>query len=299
MTLTQLTYFCAVCRAHSITRAAETLYVSQPTISTALRDLEKEFHCRLFIHGKNRISLTDEGADFYEEALRILKETERLKNRFDQRELERPLRIGIPPILSTVCIPDLTDRFEKEKGISVELYEYGSIREGELVEKEELDVALGNLDVYNLDTFNYFSMMNDSYVFCLSKNHPLLREGKTAMEDLVRLPILLFNTDSVSTETLISYFRSRQVEPRIKMYCSQLMTMLQVLERGDCAAVLYRSIPVDKEKFVKIPISGLSCKVGILWKKGVFIQENLQHFINFVKKDVRTKRNIFLQEELT
>lgn len=41
MTLTQLENFCAVCRYHSITRAAEALFVSQPTISTSLRDLEK------------------------------------------------------------------------------------------------------------------------------------------------------------------------------------------------------------------------------------------------------------------
>lgn len=41
MTLTQLEYFCAVCRYHSITRAAEALFVSQPTISTSIRDLEK------------------------------------------------------------------------------------------------------------------------------------------------------------------------------------------------------------------------------------------------------------------
>ena len=44
MTLTQLEYFCMVCRYHSITRAADALYVSQPTISTSIRDLEKEFH---------------------------------------------------------------------------------------------------------------------------------------------------------------------------------------------------------------------------------------------------------------
>ena len=42
MTLTQLEYFCMVCRYHSITRAADALYVSQPTISTSIRDLEKE-----------------------------------------------------------------------------------------------------------------------------------------------------------------------------------------------------------------------------------------------------------------
>jgi len=53
MTLTQLEYFCTVCRYHSITRAADALYVSQPTISTSIRDLEKEFHLKLFNHGKN------------------------------------------------------------------------------------------------------------------------------------------------------------------------------------------------------------------------------------------------------
>lgn len=287
MTLTQLSYFCAVCRTHSITRAAETLFVSQPTISTALRDLEKEFHCRLFIHGKNRISLTDEGADFYDEAQRILKETEKLKIRFDRRESERPLRIGIPPILSTICIPELTDRFEEETGVPVQLFEYGSIRAGELVEKEDLDVALGNLDMVNLDTYNYFRIMEDSYVFCLSKGHPLVRSGAVNLESLSKLPLLLFNTDSMSTETVISYFQSRNMEIRVKMYCSQLMTLLRVLESGQCGAVLYRSIPVDETRFVKIPLPGITCKVGILWKKGVFVQENLQKFIDFVKKSTR------------
>ena len=43
MTLQQLTYFCAVCRYHSIVRAAKALYISQPTISTAIHELEKEF----------------------------------------------------------------------------------------------------------------------------------------------------------------------------------------------------------------------------------------------------------------
>ena len=57
MTLTQLEYFCMVCRYHSITRAADALYVSQPTISTSIRDLGTEFPSpktvRLFIRKQN------------------------------------------------------------------------------------------------------------------------------------------------------------------------------------------------------------------------------------------------------
>ena len=78
MTLTQLEYFCAVCRYHSITRAAEALFVSQPTISTSIRDLEKEFNLRLFTHGRNRITLTNDGEAFYQKAEHILKQTHEL-----------------------------------------------------------------------------------------------------------------------------------------------------------------------------------------------------------------------------
>lgn len=283
MTLTQLTYFCEVCRCHSITRAAEVLYVSQPTISTALRDLEKEFHCRLFIHGRNRLSLTEEGADFYEEARRILRETELLKNHFSREEKEKPLRIGIPPMLSTIFLPRLTEAFEASCHVPIRLYEYGSLRAGELVAREELDVALGNLDMYNLETFQYHQMREDSYVFCLSRRHPLAA-GKADLSALSREPLLLFNTDSMSTETVLSMLRARGITPNVKMYCSQLLTVLDYLKRGDTIAVLYQSMPVDEKEFVKIPIPGITCKIGILWKKGVFVQENLQQFIRFVKE---------------
>ena len=78
MTLTQLEYFCAVCRYHSITRSAEALFDSQPTISTSIRDLEKEFNLRLFTHGRNRITLTNDGEAFYQKAEHILKQTHEL-----------------------------------------------------------------------------------------------------------------------------------------------------------------------------------------------------------------------------
>ena len=95
MTLTQLEYFCAVCRYHSITRAAEALFVSQPTISTSIRDLEKEFNLRLFTHGRNRITLTNDGEAFYQKAEHILKQTHELYADFaGMQESRHPLRIG-------------------------------------------------------------------------------------------------------------------------------------------------------------------------------------------------------------
>ena len=64
MKITQLEYFCATCRHHSITQAARELYVTQPAISSAIRELEKEFSINLFIRSKNHVTLTKEGELF-------------------------------------------------------------------------------------------------------------------------------------------------------------------------------------------------------------------------------------------
>ena len=64
MKIIQLEYFCAVSRYHSITQAAQNLYVTQPAISNAIRELEKEFSICLFSRTKNHMTLTKEGEQF-------------------------------------------------------------------------------------------------------------------------------------------------------------------------------------------------------------------------------------------
>ena len=72
MTLNQLKYFCETCRCHSITAAANQLFVTQPAISLAIRELEAEFGITLFTRFNNRLTLTEDGALFYKKADYIL-----------------------------------------------------------------------------------------------------------------------------------------------------------------------------------------------------------------------------------
>ena len=69
MKIVQLQYFCAVTRLHSITKAAAELYVTQPAISSAIKELEKEFSINLFNRTKNHLTLTKEGELFYQKAV--------------------------------------------------------------------------------------------------------------------------------------------------------------------------------------------------------------------------------------
>ena len=285
MTLSQLEYFCAVCRYHSITRAAEALFISQPTISTAIRDLENEFHISLFVHARNRIRLTDDGAAFYHKAEDLLKRTYDLYGEFSRSpDAIRPIRIGIPPILSTVFLPDLTEQFEKTCHVPVELIECASHRAAQLVEEEELDVLLGNLDIYNLDQYHYHLMMEDPYIYCVSKNHPMANLPSVTIPMLQNENLMLFHMDSVQVMTIQSAFRAVGLTPKIKWHMSQLTTMMNYLSRGNGGAFLYRSIPLDESRFTRLPIEPrMTAKLGILWKKGTFLPHGLEQFFQFVK----------------
>ncbi len=285
MTLTQLEYFCNVCRYHSITRAAEALYVSQPTISTSIRELEKEFHLRLFNHGKNRISLTKDGEAFYQKAEYILRQTQELYTNFSNIEENRhPLRIGIPPMISTVFFPRVTDQFQEKYNIPIQLFEYGSIRARTLIDNEQLDVAMANMDFYNLDKYNSYVMMKDRYVYCVSRNHRYAGEKEITMEMLKDEPIILFNTDSVQTQTVITRLRSAGITPNVRMYSSQFVTVLNYVRGGNCGAFLYSSLTANPRDFVEIPVTPeITSQFGIIWKKGIFIPDQLTKFVKFIQ----------------
>ena len=112
----------------------------------------------------------------------------------------------------------------------------------------------------------------------------VLRPGAITMEMLKDEPIILFNTDSVQTQTVITRLRSAGITPNVHMYCSQLVTVLNFVRGGKCGAFLYSSLAANPRDFVEIPITPeITSKFGIIWKKGIFVPDQLTKFVNFVK----------------
>ncbi|MCR4743922.1 MAG: LysR family transcriptional regulator [Lachnospiraceae bacterium] len=284
MTLIQLNYFCTVCRYHSITRAADELHISQPTISVAIKDLEKEFGLQFFNHGKNRISLTEEGESFYKKAEELLDKSERLYRDFSRRSRSnKPLRVGIPPLLSTVFFPDITDGFEKLHDIPIVLFEHPSIKACELVDKGSLDIAIANLDFFGLDKFNYHVMTEETYVFALSKKHRLAGAKEITIDMLNNEKIILYHSDSVQNKTIHALFRSCDIVPNVVMHTSQLLTIQNYLKKGDIGAFIYSSVSLP-DKFIKtLPVSPvITNRIGLVWKKNSHINSRTEAFIKYI-----------------
>lgn len=291
MTLNQLRYFCTAVRCHSITQAAKLLFVTQPAVSIAIRDLEKEFSITLFSYTKNRLELTKEGEAFYEQAVRLLEMSDEMQAQFHDSSRYRPVvRLGIPPVLSAVYFPELMDAFHQEHPeIYLELTEYGSVRACQMVQDEQLDVGLVNMEQYSVDKFSNLVLTDDRLLFCVAEGHPLSSEQQLDLGKLDGQPIILFNRDSVQSQLLMQHFHALGVEPRIIMHSSQITTTLKFVRQGKCGCFFFSSLLPFVPEIRGIPVTPeIPAKIGLVWKKGKYISTSTRTFIRFCEQFYRS-----------
>lgn len=287
MTLNQLRYFCNAARCHSITQAAKLMFVTQPAVSTAIRELEKEFSITLFTYTNNRLELTVEGERFYERASALLRSSDELELEFQDSSRRRPtVSIGIPPNLSTVFFPELMDAFHTEfPDIYLELAEFGSVRACDMVQNEQLDIGLVNMELYTVDKLENLVLAFDSLRFCVAKNHPLAGEETLNLRRLDREPVILFNRDSVQNQLLLQHFHALNIQPRIIMHSSQIITTLKFLRQGKCGCFYFSSMLPFVPELRGIPIEPeIQTRIGLVWKKGKYITGPMRSFIRFCEQ---------------
>ena len=290
----QLQYFCAVCRYGSISKAAEALYVSHPTISVAIKSLEREFSLELYAHTGNRVILTEEGKAFYRKAVEILERCDDMYASFAGRpEDSYPVHVGIPPIRSTVIFPAMLREFHDRFSIPVVLHEYSSRRSMEKLENHELDCCMVNFGADSLARFHYRVLLQDRFVFCVSKENPVSEKEQVTAKDLYGVPLILQSDDSVLNEPLLQAFYKVNARPNPILYSSQLETILNFIREGSSGAFLYGSIADSLRKisagqgaddFTILPFRPVIKEEFVLfWQKGGYMNRNVKTWISFVK----------------
>ena len=119
MTLRNLRIFCALAETGSATDAAEKLFISQPSVSVALRELENYYGVRLFERLGRRLVITPEGERFYSYAVHITKLFEELELGMKQPGDELPLRAGASITVGTRYMPRVIRSYGSEVRLSL------------------------------------------------------------------------------------------------------------------------------------------------------------------------------------
>lgn len=193
MEIRVLRYFLEVAREENITRAAERLHVSQPTLSKQLKDLEAELGKRLFVRSNYSVKLTDEGMLLRKRAEDILDMVDKTAGEFKAlgEIAGGDIRIGCAESDGVKylarCARTLQEQYPR---IRLHLYSGNTEDVSERLDRGLLDFAVLAQEV-DLSKYNYLEVpYADRWGLVMRKDSPLVRKEAVQMEDLLGLPLI-------------------------------------------------------------------------------------------------------------
>lgn len=199
MELRLLQYFLAVVREENISRAAEVLHITQPTLSRQMSQLEEELGVMLFKRGRH-LTLTDAGVMLRHRAEEVTALMEKLEKEFEeQSEVAGVISIGSGGLSSSLTMPKAMESFRKKyPKVQFQLYTNSANHVKEQLEQGLLDFGF-LLEPLDITKFDYIRMKEkEKWGLLLNRDHPLAEKECITREDLADLPLI--TTDRLSLQ---------------------------------------------------------------------------------------------------
>lgn len=196
MTLTELRYVVAVARERHFGRAAEACFVSQPTLSVAVKKLEEELDVKLFERGGNEISVTPLGEAIVRQAQTVIEQAAAIREiaKSGKDPLSGPLKLGIIHTIGPYLLPDLVRQaIERTPQMPLMLQENFTVRLLEMLRTGEIDCAI-MAEPFPEQGLAVAPLYDEPFMVAVPKAHPLARRKRVSSEELKRETMLLLGT---------------------------------------------------------------------------------------------------------
>lgn len=196
MTLTELKYIVAVARERHFGRAAEACFVSQPTLSVAIKKLEEELGVQLFERGGAEIAVTPVGEQIIDEAQRILERTNAIREIAQQGRdpLSGPLKVGIIYTIGPYLLPNLIRAMIADTpAMPLILQENFTVRLLELLRQGEIDVAV-LADPFPDTGLVTQALYDEPFVVAMPRAHAWAKRKSIGTQELKDETMLLLGT---------------------------------------------------------------------------------------------------------
>ena len=245
MSLREFEYVQAIAKYQNITRAADSLYVGQPTLSKFLKNLEKELGVTLFRKAGHKYYLTYAGERYLEKAERILQ----MKTELDMEMADivkrnvGVLRLGLPAMRCTYLLPQVLPAFQKlYPNVQIRITEGSSGNLDKKLENSEIDLAFYNQShgVQNplLETE---VLAHEELLICMKKGHPLSRFAKPNPASRypkldVRLlqneMVLMMTKDQRTRQAVDAYLKRENIVLNNTLQTSSIPAIMELISKG-------------------------------------------------------------------
>jgi len=196
MTLTELRYIVAVAREKHFGRAAEACFVSQPTLSVAIKKLEEELDVKLFERGANEVSVTPLGEEIVRQAQSVIEQAAGIKEiaKRGKDPVSGPLRLGVIYTIGPYLLPDLVKQaIDRVPQMPLMLQENFTVKLLEMLRTGELDCAI-LAEPFPDAGLAVAPLYDEPFMVAVPSTHPLAKRKSISAEELKKETMLLLGT---------------------------------------------------------------------------------------------------------
>lgn len=289
MTLRQMQYFESVARTHNLTKSAQELYISQPSLSVSMKALEQEVKVSLFQRDGTHIRLTDAGQTLAIEINSVLKQYEKMQQIIRSGNLERNyVRFGFSTLVGDFSAPLICHKFlDTFPGFHIHLTQSSGRDLLQKLEQRQLDVVLTG-QKYSENSgwsgkFESHPMHESVLAFCVSKLDPRSHMKNITMAEIAKQPVILPDETFPASMRLESFFASEGYPLNIILRSSQVYTILRFISTGIAGGFLPSTSCLENTSIISIPCGELTEELFmtsmLFWNKDAQISPALDAFI--------------------
>ena len=285
MEIRTLKYFLAVAQEENITKAADLLHLTQPTLSRQMMQLEEELGVKLFHRGKYRVILTDDGLLLKQRAQEIVELAEKTRQDFlsNQGELSGKISLGCGESRSMTTVSKLIASFrERYPLVQFNIYSANADDIKSRIESGLLDLGLLTEPV-DIGRYEFMRMSEkDRWGILVPKDAPLAEKEFIVPEDLLHVPLLIVAREMVRQE-LAGWFGDLYDQIHIAATHNLILNVANMVKNGVGVALCFDlDNGFDDLKFVPLKPE-LKTGSVLVWKKEQAFSAAASKFIEFIK----------------
>ncbi|KGF12002.1 hypothetical protein HMPREF1633_03520 [Tissierellia bacterium S5-A11] len=291
MELLHLQYFSEVAHWKSFTRASQSLHISQPSISKAIRALEERWGVQLFHRQGKTIALTDAGEVILPKVEEFLDQYYRMEADIVSPELRRQGKIvlGVAPMVGTIYLPELLRDFAAAYPyLAIELVERPTAVVEELLESGAVHCGFCIVPTINGDHETLLLPREEVHAF-LHKDHPLAAKDALTIEDLATTKLITFTNETTLYRSIIRNFQAREMRPQIAIQAYE-WSLLAAFADANVGVTLLpeplgRFVPQLYPNLVDRPLvdTDLAWRAALVWQDKRYAGTVVELFVEFFR----------------
>ena len=286
MELRVLKYFLTVAREENITKAANLLHITQPTLSRQLMQLEEELGIKLFQRGRHNIMLTEEGMLLRRRAQEIVDLTEKTEKELvhGAETVSGEISIGCGETQNMKPLCEMIAAFQ-EKYPEVVFHIYTAIADDvtERLENGVLDMGL-LLEPVEISRYHFVRMpLEEKWQVLMRKDCPLAEKERIGPSDLAEMPLIIARRQSVRN-LLENWFGNVAEKLRIVSTCNLSHINQSIMVESGIGVALVMDFSCNDQTLCLRPLEpGIVSGCVLVWKKNKVLPLALTRFIDYMK----------------